>query len=169
LFFEGMLESAQNEAALVGVVGHELSHLDRGHQLADLRRIKLAQETFAGNPGNVSFQEFFGVGTLLMRIWTRPFRPEDEEEADRDGARWAYAAGYDPRQMAIVFHRFEEQAQRQRIPLPPFLQSHPPPADRLQKVMAEYRALQRQDPKRKLYIGRQNLRLRVPGTEREFW
>jgi predicted Zn-dependent protease len=163
-----MLQAAENEAALVGVIGHELAHLDRGHQLADLRRLKLAQQTFAGDPGRVSFEQFFDVGSLLMRMWARPFRPEDEAEADRDGARWAYAAGYDPRQMAIVFHRFQEQAQRRRIPLPAFLQSHPPPADRLEQVMAEYRALQQQHPRRDLYVGRQNLRTRTPRAVREF-
>ena len=32
------------------------------------------------------------------------FRPEDEAEADRDGAAWAYRAGYDPREMAALFY-----------------------------------------------------------------
>jgi predicted Zn-dependent protease len=168
VFFEGMLESAGSEAALIGVVGHELAHLDRGHQLADLRRVKLAQETFANKPGNVSFERFFDVGTLLMRTWTRPFRPEDEAEADRDGARWAYTAGYDPREMATVFRRLQEQSKRRRIPLPAFLQSHPPPADRLQTVTAEYQRLQQQDAKGKLYIGRENLRTRTSRAQRKY-
>jgi hypothetical protein len=34
----------------------------------------------------------------MMRIWMQPFRPEFEAEADEDGARWAYLAGYDPRE-----------------------------------------------------------------------
>jgi hypothetical protein len=33
VFFRGFLETAGNEAAVVGIVGHELSHLDRGHHL----------------------------------------------------------------------------------------------------------------------------------------
>ena len=30
VFFQGLLKAADNEAALIGIVGHELSHLDRG-------------------------------------------------------------------------------------------------------------------------------------------
>ena len=41
LFSQGLLETAGNEAALMGVVCHELAHLDRGHQLLELRRAKL--------------------------------------------------------------------------------------------------------------------------------
>ena len=44
--FRGMLECAQNEAALVGVLGHELSHVDHGHQLRYLKSMKLSQSTF---------------------------------------------------------------------------------------------------------------------------
>ena len=33
IFFRGILDFAGSEAALVGVIGHELSHLDHGHQL----------------------------------------------------------------------------------------------------------------------------------------
>ena len=56
--FRGMLEFAQNEAALVGVIGHELSHIDHGHQLADLWWIKLAQQTYSSR-GGCSPDKFF--------------------------------------------------------------------------------------------------------------
>jgi hypothetical protein len=34
------------------------------------------------------------LGDCPLFPWTRPFRPEYELAADRDGARWAYLAGY---------------------------------------------------------------------------
>ena len=43
VFFEGMFERCGNEAALIGVVGHELAHLDREHQLRRVRQWKLLQ------------------------------------------------------------------------------------------------------------------------------
>ena len=45
----------------------------------------------------------------MMRLLSRPFRPEDESEADRDGAAWAYRAGYDPREMAALFERLHQR------------------------------------------------------------
>lgn len=167
VMFEGMLETAENEAALVGMVGHELSHLDRGHLLADLRRVRLAEQTFSGGPGLQSPEQFFDAGTLLMRMWTRPFRPEHEAEADRDGARWAYLAGYDPRELAALFLRARDRANRPRLALPWFLQSHPPLEERHQAVMAEYHQLQAEHPNAALYLGRENLRTRTARSRRK--
>jgi len=36
VFFQGLLNSAESEAALVGVVGHELSHLEHNHPLVQI-------------------------------------------------------------------------------------------------------------------------------------
>ena len=43
VFSRGLLEMAESEAAVIGMVGHELSHLDRRHHSTRLRRMKLAQ------------------------------------------------------------------------------------------------------------------------------
>ena len=166
VMFEGMLETAESEAALVGMIGHELSHLDRGHLLADLRRVRLAEETFSGGSVPQSPGEFFDTGTMLMRLWTRPFRPEHEAEADRDGARWAYLAGYDPRELAALFLRARDRAKGPRLALPWFLQSHPPPEERHQAVMAVYQQLQQENPNAALYVGRENLRTRTARSRR---
>jgi predicted Zn-dependent protease len=168
VMFDGMLEAAESEAALVGVLGHELSHLDREHLLVDLRRRRLAQETFTGGRGKFSLEEFFDAGTMAMRMWTRPFRPEDEQEADRDGARWAYLAGYDPREIAAMFRRLGARAKHRRVPMPWFLQSHPAPEDRSEAVTALYEELQQDQPNEALYVGRENLRTRTARSRREF-
>ena len=88
LFFRGLLDSAGNEAALVGIIGHELAHLDRGHVLDRAKRMKLAQQTFSSGPRGMSLGQFFNLATTSMRMWTRPFQPEDEAEADLEGAGW---------------------------------------------------------------------------------
>jgi predicted Zn-dependent protease len=168
VLYEGMLETAPSEAAVVGILGHELSHLDRGHLLADLRRVRLAEETFSGGPDPQSPGEFFDAGTLLARLWTRPFRPEHEAEADRDGARWAYQAGYDPRELAALFLRARDRSKGPRLAMPWFLQSHPPLEERHQAVMAEYRQLQQQNPNAAPYVGEENLRTRTARSRREF-
>ncbi len=168
VFYRGLLESAGSEAALVGIVGHELSHLDRGHLLTRARRVKLAQQTFAGGPRRMSFDDFFAQGATAMKVWTRPFQPEDEAEADRDGARWAYQAAYDPRELARLILDAQQQLIAHRIPLPPFLQSHPAPADRHKAIMELYEELQRDASKEGLYVGKENLRRRIPRSRQRF-
>jgi len=168
VFFEGLLDFAESEAALISIVGHELSHLDRGHQLQRVRRMKLAEGAFSGGDPPFSLEQLLATGTVLLRVWTRPFQPEDEVEADRDGAAWAYRAGYDPREMARLFQDLERRQQANRIPLPDFLQSHPLPLDRHRAIMELYGELRRNEPSQNLHVGKENLRRQVARTRREF-
>lgn len=166
VFFRGLLQSCDSEAALVGVVGHELSHLDRGHHLDRIRRVKLAQQMFAPQRGKRSLDQFFRSGTTVLRMWTRPFHPEQEMEADRDGALWAYRSGYDPREMAKLLRKLD----RQPPPafMPKFLRSHPAPLDRYRAVMQQTKQLQQSQPNSELYVGRENLRRRVARSRKRF-
>ncbi len=167
--FRGLLDFAESEAALVGVLGHELSHFDRGHQLLPLKRAKLAQRTF--NQGeSFDLKRMFAAGGQTMRLFARPFRPEDEAQADADGAAWAYAAGYDPREMARLFLRMHEREQAKNRPdvMPGFLRTHPYSVDRHRAIMVQYEQLARDNPRDKLYIGRENLTRRIPRSEQEF-
>jgi predicted Zn-dependent protease len=167
IFYRGMLEFAENEAALVGVVGHELSHLDHGHQLYDAKRAKLMQSTFSGGDG-FSPDKFLRNGAMLMRSFSKPFRPEDESQADEDGATWTYELGYDPREMAKLFLRMHERDRGAKPNVPSFMRTHPYHLDRFETISEQYDQLQTDDPKEDLYIGTKNLINRVPRTVREF-
>ena len=39
VFHRGLLDVAESEAARVGIIGHELSHLDRRHQLKPIQQM----------------------------------------------------------------------------------------------------------------------------------
>jgi predicted Zn-dependent protease len=168
VIFRGLLDAVESEAALAGVIGHELSHLDHGHQLRDLRRWKLAWQTFSGRQPPWSFDRFLTTSTIFTRMWTRPFEPEDEKIADRDGATWAYQAGYDPREMAGLLVEMHRRAAGAALPLPPFLKSHPPPLDRRRIVMDSYERLRRETPDQSLYVGKENLRRRIARARQQF-
>lgn len=168
-FFKGLLTFAKSEAALIGIVGHELSHLDREHLLVPLKRSKIMQQNpFASGEG-FNPQKFFSTGTTMMRLMGRPFRPEDEAAADRDGARWAFEAGYDPREMADLFARLHHKNQDQKVPFGDFFRTHPYNEDRFDAIMKQYMALKKEmPPEGKLYVGRKNLTQRIAKSEQEF-
>lgn len=167
VFFRGLLQSAETEAALVGVIGHELSHLDHGHTLIPLRRMKLMQQSFLAGAEGFSPDRLFTTTGIMVRLWSRPFRPEDERTADLDGARWAYQADYDPREMVRVIAKIGEREKKQRIATPPIFRSHPPSEERRKAVLDLYAELQKAEPKDHLYIGRENLRRHVTRAETE--
>ena len=169
LFSKGLLGFAQSEAALIGIVGHELSHLDREHLLIPVKRAKLLQAQPVGQNGAFDLQKFFTSGTMMMRLLGRPFRPEDESAADRDGAEWAFKAGYDPREMADLFARLQVKNGEQKVPFGDYFRTHPYNADRNTAISALYEKLHHATPpETPLYIGKRNLTKRISKADQKF-
>ncbi len=167
-FFRGMLDLAGSEAALVGVLGHELSHLDHGHQLVPLKQSKLLEQTFTAGPGGFDVARFMTAGTTMARLMSRPFRPQDEVVADRDGTDWCFRAGYDPRELSQLLIRMHDRARGPGLALPAFLQTHPPSLDRSDAVLRRFAELQRAEPRAELYVGRTNLVRRETRLEQRY-
>ena len=130
--------------------------------------MKLSQSTLAqgGAAGNV--RDMMSNTMLLTKSFARPFRPEDEAEADRDGATWSYRAGYDPRELAKLFLRFRASSGREERTGSPFFRTHPYHRERYEAVLQRYEELSQAEPRADLYVGTQNLRERVPRSKREF-
>jgi predicted Zn-dependent protease len=152
IFTTGMIEDAESEAALVGVIAHELSHLDHGHQLLFLKQQK--------SLGNIRDMQ---SGMLWLGTLAKPFRPEFESQADADAAQWMLKAGYDPRELAHLLQRWEVRTRQQAAwtkAIPAFARSHPDSDRRAEAVLAELDRA-RVNPQR-LATGRDNLRTRTP-------
>jgi len=159
IFTTGLLESAGSEAALVGVVGHELAHLDRGHQLFPLKQSKALKQIN-------NFQD----GMMLGALMARPFRPEQETEADSDAVQWIMKLGYDPEELASLLMRWDAK-QGQETPwmrfVPGFVKSHPNPGHRAQEVLLTQRQYSEKYPDAQ-YVGRENLRKRIAKSKHQF-
>jgi predicted Zn-dependent protease len=167
-FFRGLLEFAGSEAALSGIVGHELSHVDHGHQLSQLKRLKLFEQSTTGGPGETSPERMMSAISAMAHGFARPFRPEDESEADNDGATWAFKAGYDPREMARLFMDLHHRDANRQALAPSFFRTHPFHIDRYHAIRAQFVGLQGVSPARKLYIGHRNLKERTSRAKRAF-
>ncbi len=163
-----MLDRAGCEAALVCVIGHELSHLDRGHLLRRARQWKLAQSEFAKPPTDFSFDKMMGKFSQMQQLFRLPFNPDQEAEADRDGVTWAYRAGYDPRAVEQVYDAMQAAGVAAPEFMPAFLRTHPLTAERRESLRIAYAELQAAAPSDKLYLGRENLSRRIPRSQREF-
>jgi hypothetical protein len=159
LVTRGLLDNAVSEAALVGVLAHELSHLDHGHQLLPLKQSKLVNKP-------LNFQD----NMLWVSLMARPFRPEQESEADADATVWMMALGYDPRELSRLLSRWA-QRQDQQTPwkkfVPAFVRSHPDASKRAQAI-AEIAERQQAPAVHAEYIGVENLTRRIPKSERTF-
>lgn len=163
----GLIDFAETEAALVGVLAHELSHLDRGHMLGLLRTVKQFEDNLRRlRPQDLS--TWMRDGSSFLRLFMKPFRPEDEAEADRDAVDWAFRAGYEPLEYAKIFARLEEQQGDQGFVVPQFFRTHPPHADRFLLSRQQATELAAGAPDRERYLGRENLQRRVTRDRRRF-
>ncbi|MBS0264390.1 MAG: M48 family metalloprotease, partial [Planctomycetes bacterium] len=160
-----LLTVAENEAALVGIVGHELSHLDRGHLLTPLKNSKRMEQTFAGE---FVPHTFLASQRTMWKTFARPFRPEDESMADLDGATWAFRAGYDPREMARLFDTLHRNRLDPKLPWSEFFRTHPYSDDRCEAILKRYHDLQHDSPSDALYRGQTNLVRRIPRSQQQF-
>lgn len=155
LFTKGLMETVGSEAALVGVIAHELSHLDREHLLLPLKQAKMMNQPLTGLDG-----------FSMMALFARPFRPENESEADRDAVEWMMAAGYEPKELSRMLNQWDAK-QSQTAPwmdfVPGFAKTHPDPGRRAQRVLEVSQDLARQYPKAN-FIGRENLNKRQART-----
>ena len=167
-FSRGLLEAAQCEAALVCVAGHELAHLDRGHLLRRSKQWKLTQERMTASPKDFSLERMMQMNQAMMQLFRRPFGPQEELEADRDGITWAYRAGYDPRALAGIYQALEAAGKDQPAFMPAFFRTHPLTAERRENLTQTYAELQAAEPRAKLYLGRENLARRLTRLQKEF-
>ncbi len=158
LLTRGLLNTCGTEAALVGVLAHELSHLDHGHQLLMLKQSKLSNQPLD-----------FRDGMLWISLIARPFRPEQESQADADACQWMMALGYEPKQLVQLLESWQQQ-QAQTQPwmqfIPNFVKSHPDPGKRAQAILQNAGKLHARFPDAD-YVGVENLRQRIPKSQQE--
>ena len=140
----GMIEAANTEGEVAGVVAHEISHVALRHGTAQATKAtKYEIGTIAGavigaivggRAGSVIAQGTqFGLGTAFLR-----FSREFEKQADLEGSQIMARAGYDPREMANMFKTIEKQGGSGG---PQWLSDHPNPGDRSAYITKEAQSL----------------------------
>jgi len=133
----GTIEAADNEAELVGVMAHEMSHVYMQHSAKQAGKTSTLQGlagilgailpgNAAGNIARLGIQ--LGAGTLSLK-----YSRGDEAQADSVGAIIAYKAGYNPKAMADFFQKLEQQGGSG----PQFLSDHPDPGNREASIQKE--------------------------------
>jgi predicted Zn-dependent protease len=164
LVFTTALLDEPDEATVAGVVAHELAHLDRGHMYDVVRRSKLAETQFASlSAGNASFDQLFTRQAALLGMMIRPFRPEQEHEADCRSATWLFEEGYDPRALADFFERLNQRRNDSPdLPFLSFARTHPYSLERRDHVRARLNQLMRWRPHKDLGRFPANLRRLTP-------
>jgi Zn-dependent protease with chaperone function len=134
----GVIEAADNEAQLAGVMAHETSHVILRHGTNQASKAYLAQaplSVLGGMMGSSvgSLMAQLGTGFALNSVFLRYSR-NDETQADVMGAQILHDAGYDPRAMAQFFEKIQAESKNRPVE---FFSDHPNPDHRIGRVDEE--------------------------------
>jgi predicted Zn-dependent protease len=158
-FYKGMMDFAESDDAIAGIMGHEVGHVAGGHarermsmqmasQLAVVGGTVLGGVALSNKCKNVPrqqqracsqkaqqqtamLQQALGLGTLLGVVL--PYSRQHETESDLLGANYMKKAGYDPYQSVKLWEKMAANSPSRQ---PTILSTHPDPADRARNLAA---------------------------------
>ena len=136
---KGLILVADNEAEVAGVMAHEIAHVAARHAVENqtkaslLEYLAMGTSIFLGGIPGMIYQNTAGLG--LLGIFMK-FSRSAEEEADKLGVQYMYAAGYDPSAMATMFEKLESKNKKKPGLISKAFASHPAPPDRRASALA---------------------------------
>jgi beta-barrel assembly-enhancing protease len=132
----GLILAADSEAEIAGVMAHEIAHVAARHGVEQASKGKLFQYLsipliFVGGPIGAIVQNAAG---LLVPLTFLKFSRGAEEEADRLGLQYMWAAGYDPTAMMSFFEKLKSREKKEPGTLAKVFSSHPTTGNRIEKA-----------------------------------
>ncbi|CAM3776505.1 M48 family metallopeptidase [Litorimonas haliclonae] len=164
-FYTGMMDFADNDDQIAGIMGHEVGHVAASHarermsmqiasQGAVLGGTLIGSSVFSGKCKNMAAAQrrsclqganrntqmlvtALGLGSQIGIVL--PYSRKHETESDLLGVNYMHKSGYDPNQAVRLWEKMAADTPSRQ---PAFLSTHPDPADRA-RVLSEY--IQRQE------------------------
>ena len=135
-FTRGILAQFNNEAELIGVLGHEMGHITARHSASQQSKQQLGQVLLIGGMiASKEFSQFAGYAMQGMELLFLKFSRDNEREADRLGVEYSSKISYDAQKMADFFNVLNKMSMAsEHNGVPTFLSTHPDPGDRYNSV-----------------------------------
>lgn len=139
-FFAGLISTIDSEEELLGVIAHEISHVEAHHFIQNQKRSKktlvasiaailLAALFSPENLGAVAVTTQAADATINLK-----FSRDQERESDRMGLGYLKNAGVNPRGMLDIFTKFAEMQKLNLGDIPPYFLTHPTGLERVDDI-----------------------------------
>lgn len=140
--YRGLLEAVPSEAALAGILAHEIGHSVAHHGAKWVTKLYQDEEQLTKlKKSDSKLSQFLAKmmegGNPVSAL---SFSRDNEAQADRVGVHIAFDAGYDPTGLADMFQVFEQMAPSSRSSWDLMIRTHPFSIDRVNAIR-EYAAL----------------------------
>lgn len=136
---KGLILAADNEAELAGVMSHEIAHVCARHAMENEAKMRaLDYGLLAGMilGGGIIGNVLYNGGGMIEAMAFLKFSRGAEEEADRLGMQYMWAAGYDPNAMATMFEKLEAKNKKKPGTISKLFATHPAPPERRASAIA---------------------------------
>jgi Zn-dependent protease with chaperone function len=143
----GLLEKADNESEVAGVLAHEIGHVVGRHSTRQLSKqlltvgILTAASVAAGVKSDTAAQLIQQGGGAFAFFTFMKYSRNMEREADLLGAHALYEAGYDPNSMLTFFEKLRQISGHDPGKFETFLSTHPSPAERIENIGGEIQTM----------------------------
>lgn len=134
---DDLIALAESPDELVGVIAHEIAHIERNHVLANIIRHVGAGIFFDIVFGGAGAGQAIAIASVNLAGLS--YGRDDETEADARGFDYLDAAGISTGGVADLFDRFRAEAEEEGGDIPTLLSSHPATAVRAQAARARAR------------------------------
>jgi len=135
--YTDLMKAAGDEAEFAAVVAHEVGHVAARHSTERLTQqygYQFVASLVLGQDPNTTAKliaDLAATGGFLK------YSRDDEFEADQLGARYLYAAGYDPQAMIDFLEKIRALETSEPSKFETWLMTHPSSSDRLTRVRAQ--------------------------------
>lgn len=140
----GILAQFNNEAELMGVIGHEMGHVTARHSVSQMTKQQIGTLLLIG--GMIASEEFANYAQYAMQgmeLLFLSFSRDNEREADALGSEYTTKMAYDGTKMADFFEVLNKMNMASSHGgVPTFLSTHPDPGDRYNAVLRNTKAWQ---------------------------
>ncbi|MFC2134469.1 M48 family metalloprotease [Bacteroidota bacterium] len=141
--YTGLLKYLDSEAALAGVIGHEIGHVEKRHSTQRITKaygLSLLMNIVLGsNPNDVAAI----VGNLFSGLALLANSRSDEEEADAASLAYMRSTRYYPGSVKFFFEKLKAEGKIEKGDqgLATFLSTHPDPIERISTTDQRLRTL----------------------------
>lgn len=133
----GLINLTANASELVGVLGHEISHVELRHSVQQMEQMQKANIGFALasvllGKASAGVQQAAGTAANVgATAYFAKFSRTDESEADANAIPLMMSAGYDPSGLTTMFQRLLQQQRSSPSAVEGWFSTHPTTQDRI--------------------------------------